>query len=79
MCKLCDNTPVPTYFASPRKCAFVDGVFTFDNWNCVTMNYLRELIADAGITSHNSDENIGVISIPESSDGVYRGFLVMTL
>ncbi len=47
MCKLCETTPVPDYYGSPRECAFdTEGKFTNNNWNCVTMSRLRALVDD---------------------------------
>lgn len=40
-CWRCKEDPQPGWFASPRKCAFPDGVFTSDNWNCATMSLVR--------------------------------------
>lgn len=31
----------PKNFADPRRCAFPDGSFNSDNWNCATANALR--------------------------------------
>lgn len=33
----------PENFASDPQCAFPDGVFTKDNWNCGTANRVRDL------------------------------------
>jgi hypothetical protein len=46
-CKRCQKTPVPSNFGSPRKCAFnSNGIFTSDNWNCVTACELRALAGE---------------------------------
>ncbi len=60
-CKACKETPEPDYYGSPRKCAFDEnGIFTEDNWNCVTANALRLLAGESSHWGENhkeSDEN----------------------
>jgi len=43
MCKMCQERGTPDNFASTLKCAFVNGVFQSENWNCATMNALRDI------------------------------------
>lgn len=59
-CVYCACEPVPESFASPRDCAFKDGIFKGENWNCVTMNRLRDLCENSAHWSE--DESIGIIS-----------------
>ena len=40
------------------KCAFSNGIFSSDNWNCATMNKLRELAKKFGLFWR--DDNIGL-------------------
>lgn len=73
-CKRCIERGKPSNFGSDPKCAFESGVFSSDNWQCATMNALRQkCIHDARI----DDESIGYIHIPDSVD-VHGFYLVLT-
>ena len=74
MCKRCDEKygngrwrkaevieGVEFGLGSKPQCAFKRGKFTADNWNCVTMNLLRE-IADELVT-YNGDERAALIPV----------------
>jgi hypothetical protein len=67
-----------TWSGSEPRCAFIDGVFSGDNWNCATMNKLRSLSYDKGFSDRDdgSAASIGVLHIPET-DNAY-GWLVMS-
>lgn len=68
-CKLC-RTRGQTWVGDPPRCAFaLDGKFSSDNWNCATMNELRELALPTQIWSNN--ESCGVVPFED-------GFIVMT-
>ena len=81
-CTLCRETPVPSNFASLRKCAFDSrGVFTSDNWNCVTAGELRAL-AGAGsddkkdpdsLFVQRNDKSYAAIWIPPHPEDVPDG------
>lgn len=63
----------------PRRCAFENGVFSADNWNCMTMIDLRILCRDGGegtFCSWHNDESIGVLPIPYDCDQM--AFVVLT-
>lgn len=87
-CKNCIEAGQPECFASPRKCAFESGVFSSDNWNCDTMNRLRNIVYNNGevcgrssrmfwrCRDDNASASIGVIRIPEND--TISGYLVMT-
>ena len=42
-CKACVERGTPENFASKPKCAFVHNTFSKENWNCATLNKLREI------------------------------------
>lgn len=44
-CQLCTERG-KTWNGSDPKCAFENGVFSTDNWNCATINKLREICSD---------------------------------
>ena len=77
MCKECE-TRGKTWEGSDPKCAFLLDEFHTDNWNCATMNKLRNLCYDNGFYKRddNSAASIGVLHIPEL-DNAY-GYLIMT-
>lgn len=54
---------------APTECAFQDNVFDSNNWNCLTIEKLRDL---ADYTDRNANLSIGVIRIPEQ-----EGHIVM--
>ena len=57
------------------RCAFSNGIFSSDNWNCATMNKLREIVKKAGLFWR--DDDIGSIGVlPVDLDEFY-GFLIM--
>lgn len=43
VCKACAERG-QTWNGSPPKCAFESGEFSPDNWNCATLNQLRDLV-----------------------------------
>jgi hypothetical protein len=45
-----------TWSGSDPKCAFESGVFSGDNWQCATMNDLREAAAERGTTMRDDLE-----------------------
>ena len=49
-----------TWNGSPPECAFEQGVFSPDNWNCATMNDLRDMCEDDA-TVWNEDHNACVL------------------
>jgi len=76
MCDLCKKRGKPDYFHSDPSCAFKDdGSFNGDNWNCATMNALRD-IADAH-KMHMRNDDIGSISVAPFDGDAGNGFIVM--
>lgn len=67
------------YSMDPVKCAFEKGVFDHDNWNCETMNELRES-CDYERRDDMSAASFGVIHIPDVNPGgeLQQGYIVMT-
>ena len=64
----------------PIKCAFKNSKFSSDNWNCETMNRLRDLVIDdydgekgEGKCLWNEDQKCGIYAIPETGE-----FLVLS-
>lgn len=57
------------------KCAFSNGIFSSDNWNCATMNKLREIVKKAGLFWR--DDDMGSIGILPIDLDEFVGFLVM--
>jgi hypothetical protein len=63
MCKLCEDRG-KTWQGSNPKCAFKQGTFSTDNWNCATMNKLRDICEDHMVG--NEDQNAALLSGVES-------------
>ncbi len=81
-CRLCKERG-KTWSGSDPVCAFPDGTFSNDNWNCATMNRLRMIADDINRTMRddNSCGSIGYVSMdadyaPDDYDG-YGGYIVM--
>lgn len=61
------------------KCAFPKGMFSPNNWNCETMNKLRDLVGDwdteskLGVQCYNNDQKIGLYPLNDTGD-----FLILT-
>lgn len=83
-CKLCENRG-KTWEGDNPKCAFDEnGVFNSDNWNCATMNKLRD-IADSMDTDFRDDNSCGSIGyVPMDNDyapdnfDTFGGYIVMS-
>ena len=73
MCKLCETTR-KDWDGDDRVCAFPDGIFSDDNWNCATVNKLRELAENYRV--YGDDQSIAVIPIPEMKE-YNSGWLVL--
>lgn len=65
----------PPHFGSPRRCAFESGIFSTDNWQCATLNALRDL----AIFSHRDDmENGSICVIPLPVNDIQQGYIVLS-
>ena len=60
-CPRCQQR-VKDWQGSDPKCAFSDGVFSPDNWNCATMNVLRDMATNV---VYSEDSNAAILSIGE--------------
>ena len=81
-CQLCIERG-KVWTGDDPKCAFENGVFSPDNWNCATMNRLREIAEELGTTMRddNSCGSIGYVPLdadyaPDDFD-TYSGYIVM--
>jgi hypothetical protein len=63
-CYRCQTIP-KSWQGNERECAFKDGVFSPDNWNCATVAGLRDM---AQIVVNNSDQNAAMVAL---TGGVY--------
>jgi hypothetical protein len=73
-----------TWNGDDPTCAFENGVFSVDNWNCATMNKLRQISRDIN-TYMRDDMSCGSIGyVPMSNDyasddfDTLGGYIVMT-
>lgn len=66
-------------FMAPVQCAFEKGIFDPNNWNCETMNELRDR-CDYQLRDDSSAASFGVIHIPDVEAGgpLQQGYIVMT-
>jgi hypothetical protein len=77
-----DNCSV---LSAPIDCAFETGVFSSHNWNCETMNELRDFVdedaereGDKTARWWHDDDNMAIVPIPQNMiEDVQRGMLVM--
>ena len=80
-CALCKSTPVPENYGSPRSCAFdAGGLFTSDNWACVTALHLRELAGENEDSKNEesfyiraNDQSYGALYVPPNPNDVPEG------
>lgn len=72
-CKACTERGKPENYGSDPKCAFrkSDRLFNNENWNCATLNELRDLISDVYERNiiYSSDESLAVIPLHDSDLG----------
>ena len=50
-----------TWAGDAPKCGFPQGVFDASNWNCATLNDLRELAEDLGVRQREDDQSAALI------------------
>jgi hypothetical protein len=70
-CARCKADPQPEGFNVPRSCAFVDGTFAADNWNCATIDALIALPSTQQLQG-DGEEMHAVYS------GHYGGWILLT-
>lgn len=51
----------PDNFGSDRECAFATGIFHSKNWNCGTMNELRDVAEGEGTEEYYNDQHAIVL------------------
>lgn len=75
-CKMCQERG-QTWAGAPPKCAFPEGVFVTNNWNCATMNAIRDMVERNRFRRfHVDEERIGLIIAPET-ERLLPGFVVI--
>ena len=70
-CKYCKTIP-KSWNGAERKCAFENGTFSKDNWNCASMGFLRQLAEEKGNIQYGDDISCAMLRVPEvncSNDG----------
>jgi hypothetical protein len=77
-CRRCTADPTPEGLAEPRRCAFPEGradeTVVADNWQCGTLNALRELCRRADKAVYGYDATLYVLPVEFKDDG---GFVVL--
>ena len=66
ICDRCEKR-VKDWKGDDPRCAFTRGQFDSDNWNCATMNDLRELVRDRAV--YSEDNNCAVLP--------YEGYFII--
>ena len=69
MCRACSKSELPPNFLSERRCAFLTGEFSGDNWNCETMCLLRDRAEEGAV--YAEDEWASVFAIHNSDRGPF--------
>lgn len=75
-CSLCLERG-KTWDGSDPRCAFENGVFDTENWNCATMNELRD-ISERLETNRRDDNACACIGYVPFEGDEYSGYIVMT-
>jgi hypothetical protein len=81
-CRLCVERG-KTWSGDDPICAFETGVFSPDNWNCATLNRLREIAEELGTTMRDDNSCGSIGYVPMDADytpndfGTYGGYIVM--
>jgi len=72
-CKRCEQLKKANsaVYDSSRKCAFKLGEFHAENWNCGTMQELREIVFDSDIEVYSNDENAAILVAPEKTESTH--------
>ena len=60
------------------RCAFEDGRFNRDNWNCATMNRLRAIARNLGHLHQQDDNSLAYIPIAEADEDGTVGYIVLS-
>lgn len=68
MCELCKVTG-KNWAGDDPKCGFINNAgFTEANWNCATLNRLRELSDDHNLIQYCDDTSLVTIKVPPTPD-----------
>lgn len=81
VCKLCEEQA--EYWenkVSKPECAFTNGVFSSENWNCGTMNALRQRSyeLETDFRDDMAAASIGYVPYDDFHDDELGGYIVMT-
>lgn len=63
-CKYCKSIP-KSWNGDDRYCAFKDGTFSKNNWNCASMNKLRQIAEDKDLRQYGDDISCAMLRVPE--------------
>lgn len=66
-----------TWSGGDPRCAFENGTFNGDNWNCATMNELREMSRQFETYRRDDMAAASIGYVPFEGDD-YSGYIVMT-
>jgi len=68
-----------TWTGDDPNCAFPNGRFNHVNWNCATMNYLRDISEELGLTWRYNDSSFGAVPFEINRDQLpNQGYIFMT-
>jgi hypothetical protein len=77
ICELCEKDPKPGHFAERRRCAFEAEEFSRDNWQCGTMNALRDAGEAFSLRDDEQNGSICVVPIPWNDNQLAQGYIVL--
>lgn len=72
VCKMCQERG-KTWEGSDPACAFGENLFNSHNWNCATMNELRDIAFKLGLTNRNDSDSASFGAVPFG-----EGYIAMT-
>lgn len=67
-CPRCIERGWPAQFTDPPKCAWPEGRFETNNWNCASMAILRNL-AERGVYYRSEDQAAAMFAMPPREEG----------
>lgn len=84
MCKMCEDR-IWRHSGSKPKCAFPDGVFVIDNWNCAAIDALIEIGESERLIQYCDDCCLISLICPgvsfneeTNTDGECGGFIILS-
>lgn len=75
-CKYC-TARGQTWSGAAPECAFTAEKFNTDNWNCATLNHLRDLAETVGKRWRLDDTSFGVVPAYDA-DGEHAGYIALS-